>query len=351
MLITNDLHISVQRRGGTTPASQEALRTYQFYSLRKLLQESSDEHLLVAGDLFDSFECQTRDWVETYTVFADWLSSGRKLTLIAGNHDNSSKGDKVSDFTALATVLSGRFSKLVQVIDINQTKWVEDGVLAIAHHADQGLFEAALEAALALQGLKTLILHCNLNNTFAQRSDHSLDLSDEMTRKFKRAGVSILLAHEHNARVVGNVTVLGCQFPTSILDCLESPEKFAHRLVDGELQKIPTWSHATNHGYTEVDWREVTLDRISQVGFVRITGRASANEASEVINAISELRKKASPTVYVIGNSVKIDGLIEAEQLPESFEAAKRFDVMDFLSQHLNGEEMKVVEELLEKSE
>lgn len=345
MLIINDVHISVQRQGGTTPLSQSSLRGYQFAALRRLL-ETDEQHLVCAGDLFDSFEVPSRDLIETYEVFSNWLSQNRRLTLIAGNHDNSSRADKVSSFTLLGRVLSDQYGQAVRVIDINQSGFVEPRVHAVAHHANQALFNEALDAALTkADQFDFLILHCNLNNTFAQQSDHSLDISADRARDFKEAGVHVLLAHEHNPRIVGNVTVLGCQTPTSVLDCLDSPEKFAHTLNDGELKKIRTWDRNGEHGYHEVDWRILHIDPIMN-GFVRVTGKADADEASEVVNQIARFRQKSN--AFVIGNAVQVAGLIEVEELPKSFEAARRFDVMEYISAHLSGEEMEVVNKLLE---
>ena len=43
MLILNDLHIGFRRVGGTTPASQEALRTYLFDNLERASQYQRHE--------------------------------------------------------------------------------------------------------------------------------------------------------------------------------------------------------------------------------------------------------------------------------------------------------------------
>lgn len=349
MLIMNDLHLSVKRKAGTTPASQEALRGFLFDSLRATLDSSNVTHMLVNGDLMDDFDCETRDFVEAYQVFASWLAKGNRLTLVAGNHDWVSRGDKVSSFEALGAVLKGGHPNSVVVVGINETTLVAPGVMALAHYANQDLFDAALEAVLAQAGTyQTLLLHCNLDNPFAQRSDHSLDLSEAMARKFKDAGVSILLAHEHNSRVVGNVTVLGCQFPTSVSDCIESPEKFAHILNAEGLQRITTWSKDADNGYAEVNWRELG-DYMGPAGFIRVAGDALGSEAADVINAIAKFRGRSE--AFVITNATKIDGVAQTEDLPESFEAVKTFDVVAFIHKNLDERERKAFDTLLEKSQ
>lgn len=348
MLIINDLHLSVQRRAGTTPASQEALRTYLFNSLRRLLDESNEDHLLILGDLLDTFQVETRDWVETYLILSGWLGRGRALTLVAGNHDDAPKGEKVSSFAALGRVLSVQ-SAAVKVVGVGASEMVRDGVMAIAHHSNQDLFNQALEAALVSPAsFHTLLLHCNFNNFFAQQADHSLDLSSGMAKRFDERGVKILLAHEHNSRVVGNVTVLGCQFVTSVSDCVASDEKFAHTMCgDGGVTKIRTWDYAEEEtGYTACDWQD--LDKpIVKCGFVRVTGTATAAQASEVVNAIAKFRQASS--AFVVTNAVKVEGIPDSDTLPEQFEVAKRFDVMAYIKQHLTGEEEAVVDALLKE--
>ncbi len=348
MLILNDLHLSVQRKGGTTPVSQEALRGFLYGSLATLLDASPEDHLLINGDLMDGFDVATRDWLDAYLLFSPWLAKGKRLTLVAGNHDWVARGDKVSSFEALGAVLKTAYPDAVTVVGINESSTVAPGVLAIAHHANQDLFDAALEKALALAGsYHTLLLHCNLNNRFAQQSDNSLDLSDSMARKFKDIGVHILLAHEHNHRIVGNVTVLGCQWPTSIADCLDSPEKFAHTLTGSVLMKLITWSADGPKGYTQLDWRGLA-DYTGSHGFIRIAGGAKSSEAAEVINTISKFRQKSG--ALVISNAVAIDGMVQAEDLPSSFEAAKAFDVVAFVHKHLDVRETATFDKLLEQS-
>jgi metallophosphoesterase superfamily enzyme len=90
MLLLNDIHIGVQRKGGTTPASSEAMRSYLFDSLRGVLGTTAETHLVIVGDLFDQFSVSERDWLDTYMLLQSWLfdNPDRKLTLIAGNHDH-----------------------------------------------------------------------------------------------------------------------------------------------------------------------------------------------------------------------------------------------------------------------
>ena len=346
MLIVNDLHLGAQRKGGTTPASQAALRAYQFDSLTELLATTSETHCVVNGDLLDEFEVDTRDLVDTYKVFATWLDAeGNTLTLLGGNHDVKAAGSKVSSFAALCEFLKAAYPDSVKVVAIGETAVVEPGVLGIAHHANTDLFNAALDAALQRTSeYQTLLLHCNYSNHWAEQADHSLNLSEDMANKFKASGVTCLLGHEHNARVVGNVVALGCQFPTSVADCIESKAKFAHILQDGQLVKVQTWAADGVNGYAQVDWRDLA-GHTGEQSFLRVAGEAKSSEAAEVINQIARFRQKSK--AFVISNAVAIDGIVSAESLPASFEAAKAFDVVNFVHRHLDDREKATFDSLL----
>lgn len=361
MLIISDSHFGVSRNGGTTPASKAALKEYLLEKYRDLLRSTDEDHLVVQGDLFDDFECDPSDWMGVYALMLDWVTSksysnlrGKRcrLTLISGNHDNSMRGDKVSAFTMLATILGNTFPDNVEVLDIGQSKYVEPGVYAIPHCANQDLFDLELKKALE-QEPEWLLLHCNLNNTFAQRSDHSLDLSEEWANKFEEVGTRILMAHEHQAREVRNVVVLGNQFSTSVSDCLGNDAKYAHTLVGGHLSKVETWSRGGDDGYLEIDWRDLRsewekLGVSVPAGFVRIVGNASSAEAAQVMNAIATFRKAAPATLFVVTNAVVVEGIAEVDELPEKFRAAEKFDVLDFIRKQFETDEMAVIETLLQ---
>ena len=353
MLILNDIHLGFSRAAGTTPNSREKLRTYLFESLRQCLAETAEKRLLVNGDLFDGFEIAPRDWVEAYQILADWLlNRGDFLTLVAGNHDHSPKGSKVSSFEMLAEVLSKQFGPRVQVVGIDQWAQVVPGVIALAHCSNQDLFNLKLEEIeknlLDLDNdgdTVHVLVHANYDNNFAVESDHSLNIDREMARRLTAAGCKLVFAHVHQARttLAGKVVILGNQWPTSVADCLGNDRKFAHVLRDGTLTPVETWAAAGVVGsFKEIDWRDL---QESNADFVRVVGQASSNEASDVINAISSFRQKSE--CMVITNAVQIDGVAEAEALPATFEAVKKFDVLDFMSKHLDPDEMSVVRELM----
>lgn len=347
MLILNDIHIGVQRKGGTTPASQEALRTYLFSEVQATLKAATDSHVLVLGDLFDDFEVSPRDWIETYEVFSAWLlaTNWHHLTLAAGNHDHSAKGDRVSSFQMLCRVLRDRFDDQVTLVMVDAWAEVDPGVYALAHCVNQDIFDLQL-TEVAKQSPKALLLHANYDNKFAAVSDHSLNVSEEQARALADAGTTLVFAHEHQAKSAlgGAVKILGNQWSTSVSDCLGNDAKFAHILKDGQLTKVQTWAAGGVNGYAQIDWRDLA-GHTGEQSFLRVSGEAKSSEAAEVINAIAKFRQRSK--AFVISNAVAIDGIVSAEELPATFEAAKAFDVVSFVHRHLDDREKATFDSLL----
>jgi hypothetical protein len=247
----------------------------------------------------------------------------------------------------LCTVLKSQFPELFNAVNINQSAKI-DGypVTVLAHCANQDIFDMKLQGILeaGIDVPHYLFLHANYNNGFAAESDHSLNVSEEQAREFVEAGWKLVFAHEHQARTAlgGKVVILGNQWPTSVADCLNNNQKFAHAL-DCELKTVLTWQRSSEHGYVEVDWKDLDSDIVA--GFIKVVGTATSTQAGDVINAIAKFRSKSS--AFVITNGVKIDGIVDTEALPASFEVAKAFDVLDYIKKHLDPAELAVVEGLM----
>lgn len=355
--ILNDIHIGFKRIGGTTPASREALRDMLFTSIEHCLTKA-DEHVIIAGDLFDDFEVEGRDWLDTYRLFGEWLfcHSERFLTLVAGNHDHSPRGSKVSSFETFAHAIQGAYLGNVKVIGINCWEFLRDcDTWVIAHCDNQDVFDEKLQEVLerCAEG-HTVLLHANLHNNFAVESDHSLNVSEEVALAFVKKGVHLAFAHEHQARTfiphgtpadaTGTVTVLGNQFPTSISDCLGNDAKFMHRIGEGPIREHQTWDKDSDiSGFHRILWTELA-DHVDTLGFIRVEGYATMTQAAEVVQAIASFRTKSQ--AFVVANAVKVEGISELESLPADFEAAKAFDVLAFIKNNLEPEEWAVVEKL-----
>jgi UDP-2,3-diacylglucosamine pyrophosphatase LpxH len=351
MYLLNDTHLGCNRVGGTTPASREALRTYIFNYFRNLLNDCGGDDLCILGDLFDAFEVAPRDWLETFNDLCEWCEANfdRSLILVAGNHDVSMKGNKVSSFETLASVLSRQFTNVV-VVGIDKV-YLHGSVYMVAHHRNQDTFDLSLGKLLNLVGQGDyVLLHANYHNKFAEDASNSLNVSEQVAKEFCDRGATLVFAHEHQPRTeiphgaregCGTVVVLGCQYPTSIADCLGNQEKYFWKLASNGLKKLVSWNRDTD--YLEVDWRE--LDG-TQADFVRVVGDATNAEAANVVDALHRFRQKSD--AFVVGNAVKIEGIADIGDLPETFEVAKKFDVMEFIYSRLDEKEAQAIKKIAE---
>ena len=354
MIILNDLHLGCVRRGGVTPSSQEALRTYIFEQFNALLEKANGHDLCLLGDIFDDFEVSPRDWLQAYFMLEAWCRKNTKCKciLVAGNHDISAKGNKVSSFETLTSVLVLQHSN-VCVVGIDDVHLYNGNTWIVAHHRNQDVFDLHLNKVLeGVQPGDFVLLHANYHNKWAEQADHSLNVSEDVALKFTEKGVNLVFAHEHLHRVEiphgtpangGTVVCLGNQIPTSISDCLGNRSKYYWTLEHGSLTKTECW--VADGSYAELDWRN--LDQDAQ--FIRIVGDATNAEAAQVIDAIHKFRQRSQ--AFVVTNAVKIDGIAEMGDLPETFEAAKKFDVMEFVYKQLDGAESEVIKKIVEEME
>lgn len=342
MLIINDIHVGAMRRAGTTPQSQEALRSWIFSEFETLLRIGGDDHIVVLGDLFDAFNVDERDFVQTFLLLKEALQRGTEITLVMGNHDASAKNTKLSSYHALCHVLADVWG-FNYISHEHGFKEVEDGVYAISHCLNQDLFNLEIEKAIEFGGKDDfLLLHCNIKSNFCADSDHSLNLDDDQLGRLMVAGWTIICGHEHQMRTLrgGRVVIPGNQAVTSISDCLNCDGKYYVRL-HGKPELVKYLD--IDEVFSEVDW-ETTALPVNR--FVRVTGTAKAEQASDVVNAIAAMRKNSD--AYVISNAVKIDGVADFAAMTEaSFEDIKGVDVLGLLLEEFDAKEQKVIKELL----
>lgn len=348
LFVLNDLHIGVQRSAGTTPTSSWALRQYVLDYFKSLMDKCTGD-LLINGDMFDGYQIPYSDLLEAFKITNDWLKSGHKLYLSAGNHDLSTNSTKLSSFEFFCMVLKSSHPEQVEVIkgaaDIGEGRYV------ISHVPNQDLFNLELEKVPA--ECKFLFLHCNYDNKFAQEADHSLNLSASQAEIICKRGTAIVLGHEHQGRTIrfadctGWVVVVGNQFPTSVADCLGNSEKYftevdAHG-YEQSVSLVPSWY--AKDTFAQVDWQELASFS-GKHRFIRVSGEAQPEQAADVVNAISKFRNKSD--AFVVTNAVKVmtaDGQME---FAESAEQVKAFDVLSALLEMLTDEEVAVVQSVME---
>ena len=358
MLVINDLHVGVQRKGGTTPQTQQALRNYIRHGLQWLL-DNEDHEIAVNGDLFDAFTVDIVEVMKTYDIFAEWLEGGvRTLNMIQGNHDANPRGDKVSSFHLLCHFLKARFGNAVNVLDsgfaeIGFNPCDNGAVFCIPHMPNQDMFNIEVEKAINSVRVGSityyLLLHCNYKNTFAEHADHSLNLSDDQVGRLIMAGWNLVIAHEHVGYELrsGRVRVVGNQVPSSVSDCIGDDEKNALTIKDGVATYLPTWR--SKGSFAEIDWRELD-DADEGLKFIRVVGECTAEQSAEMVNAVATLRQKHG--AFVISNAAKVDGLAAIEDgVADSLENLATFNVMDELAEVLTSEELDKVKALMGDSQ
>jgi len=351
-LLLNDIHIGVQRSGGTTPATAMQLRAYLLESFAMMVQETPEYDLIINGDLFDAFMVPTADLLACLTILYSALSSGRRAVLIRGNHDWSKDSAKLSAFDFLCRVLSIEFPD--QVVTVTEPMWVDPGIYAIPHMPNQDLFNLAIEQVPAREvGRPLLLLHANYHNGFAVESDHSLNVSEEQAKALIAKGWTLVFGHEHQARNAfhGGAVVTGNQWPSSIADCLNNPggTKYAHvlrcssdRNARWNIEPVHTWAAADD--FAEVEWGDLATFAYT-ARFIRVIGKATAEQAPAVIEAIAKFRQASD--AFVVSNAAQIEGVAEMADLPSSMEQLKAFDVLGYLYEQLDPEQAEVVKKLL----
>lgn len=352
--IFNDTHIGVRRTGGTTAASAAALRAGVQTQFRHLLSlPSNGDDVIINGDLTDQFSLDLNDTFELLQTLQDFLAanSASRLVICTGNHDVSKRSDEMGTAEFLGRLLSTHPNALL----VQAPADLGDGVYAIPHLTNQALFDQALQAVP--QGVEFLLLHCNAMSTFAEHSDHSLNLSREQAVELRGRGITMILGHEHHRRDLmgGKLIVVGNQFPTSIADCV-TPEGRASTgkdclvIEDGAAKRVPTWAPDDTYGFHLVDVQSLMADGCAAysdlLGFVRVTGEVEAEQAADALRAISRLRQTCN--AFVVGNSIKVrHGGEEIEDILDGVEDVRKVDVVSMLMEALTEEQREAVKALL----
>lgn len=345
----NDLHLGAVRSAGTTQATALALRQYLLHNFRRLLSEI-DSDLLINGDLFDSANAPLADVLEAYSCLATWLErTGKCLFLSDGNHDLSKNSTQLSSFQLLAKLLLLRFPEQAahvtgegRAILFKECVAYESPlkVYVIPHVANQDLFN--VELSKVPEDTDYLFVHANYNNFFAVEADHSLNMSEDQAKSLKVR--HIVFGHEHQQRTAlnGKVVIVGNQIPSSVADCLGNAQKCLLQAGDdyfGGYSYTTTWE--AEGDYSEQDWK--SLEDIGR--FIRISGTATAEEASTVISVIAKFRQTAE--ALVITNAVKIEGQNDTENLALSHDEITTFNVLGALLELLTPEEGTKINNLL----
>lgn len=359
-LVINDLHLGVQRTGGTTLSSASALRTFAHNQHTRLLQLAVThgcKRVIVNGDLADAYDIPLMQALSIYETADNFMSAHPDIDVVwsLGNHDLSKDSSKLGTVAFVAALLGMRHSNFT-LVDV-ATTLTDINTHIVPHTSNQDLFD--LELTRIPGGTKWLLLHANLDNIYACASDHSLNLSRDQAKELKKSGMKVVFGHEHQGREIlgGSVIVVGNQFPTSVSDCLAhgDGQKDGNKrcmIIDHDSDThefIATWTPDDDDGwYAVVDWRELPELVEEGSGFVRVEGTAEAAEAAQVIKAISAFRQRSKS--YVVTNAVQIEKVEGLDDLSDSIEDIRSLNIVDMLMEHLDPKQQAAVKALYEES-
>lgn len=327
----SDTHIGAIRSAGTTPVTQYALRQHVLSEFKRLLPSTGD--LLLNGDLFDTNNIPISDVLQTYIILNDWLTQhpDSKLYNATGNHDASRTSNVLSSFQFLGKLL--KLAHPDRYVHIEEPMMTPHGYV-IPHLRNQDLFDHALSQ---VPECPFLFLHANFDNGFAAQSDQSLNVSREQAEICKAR--LIVFGHEHHKRIVGKVIIPGNQIATSVSDWLSPQDKGYVTVTNGKLGYVTSAARAAE--FVELDWRNL---EISDHKFVRVSGEATSEEASDVVNTINAFRKKSD--AFVITNAVAISTGGVKVDFDSTLASVQHFSVLDALKEIMTPEEMAVLEAL-----
>jgi predicted phosphodiesterase len=354
-LILNDVHLGVARSAGTTPQSAAALKDDLLQGFANLLRIGPDK-VIINGDLTDQFDIPLGEALDIYQVMDTWLAETdeHELVVALGNHDLSKDSAKLGTVQFIGALLGMKYPDNFTLID--KPTDIGDGIYVVPHLVNQAHFDLALEAVP--EGTKYLLVHVNYDNNFATQSDHSLNMSRAQAKELTDRGITVVFGHEHQGRTAfgGKVVIVGNQLSSSISDCMAHGDgqtdgkKFA-LILDGDgYWKVQTWSRSGPDGLDEIDWRDLK-DRQDSRAFVRVIGEAEADEAADVIKAISNFRQRIGASTFVVTNAVKVAQLIDTDELDVSAEDVRSVNVVEMLLESLTEEQAAVVRALMEQEQ
>lgn len=284
---------------------------------------------MILGDLFDTHDVAMSDVLKCFVTLTEWLdSNSNMLYLIPGNHDLSKTSTTLSSFEFLA--------QLLLMYDVAKVRYIGEAQMTpygyvIAHVANQELFDAEM---LKVPECDFLFLHVNYDNHFAAQSDQSLNLSAEQAENCLAR--KIIIAHEHNTRQSGKIIIPGNQTCSSVSDWLHSSTK-SKAVIDNGVCTLHVVRTAADE-YAEMDWKHLVP---SSAKFIRVTGEASAAEASLAISAVARYRSTSPALVITSAFRVASE---DGTSFAESLEQVQGFDIWAALREHLTPEQFTKVQ-------
>lgn len=350
--VFNDLHLGVRRVSGTTAEGALKLKSWLMEKFEEdLLGRVADgEHVIINGDLIDSYRIPLADLLEIYEILRSFLGThpNSHVYLALGNHDLSKDSTQIGGVEFLGNVLYDVVDDRLHLVE--QPMLVDGHIYIIPHLVNQEAFDAAIEAVPAAANY--VLLHCNYDNHFAEQADHSLNLSREQALALVTAGKTLILGHEHQARDLmdDNLIIVGNQYPTSVSDCLsprdsDGATKRCIKIEPDGITQVDTWKAEDEFGFTELSISEGPWDTTLK-GFARMTGKVPAEGAYKALSALGALLREGQ--YFVLTNAIEVERIeTDANQALQGVKDVRQIKVMDLLMDLLTEEQKQVVKEVM----
>jgi len=305
-LVITDTHFDPERSAGTTLESRADLDEFILGNLQRVLKEVEHDELIVAGDLFHKVSVSDKTISRCFNILKE-----EKGVILRGNHcEPSMRFGHISSLQLLCELLPNM--KLV----FHNPETINDHHY-IPHCFDQNTFNSWIDE---VPDNKFVFIHCNVDNYFSEEADHSLNISKSQLDFLREKNCKVVIGHEHAARDIESVTILGCLTPTSISDCIGGSKRCA--VIDnGEISFIETWNKSD---FIDVNYTE--LDSIGDQHFIRISGECAIEEFQKISRDISKLR--AESKAFIISNNVKVKSVTKDVL---SLEEVTKINVIDML--------------------
>jgi DNA repair exonuclease SbcCD nuclease subunit len=323
-LIIGDVHQGLNRKTGVTVQSLESFEGDKALALMRVMGDNRDKEVIIAGDLFDSSAVSL---ISIVRMVRTLTAHPRKVYVIAGNHDLSKDSTKLSSLLMFKEWVESMESNVEVVLAPLE---IEEGTWLLPHQVNQEAFDRKL-LLLQSEGAKVVVTHCNYENNFAVEADHSLNMTKEQATMFD----IVVSGHEHNARTLGNVSMIGSFLPCTVDEA--SVDKHCLILEGTLIEKYEHCDQTECCWYEEVDWHDLE-DYATEAGFIKIVGTATSEEAALALNAVAAFRKQSH--AYMIRNAVVLEkvGLEVLEG-----EALDNIDALVLLGKLLSDEHKKML--------
>jgi DNA repair exonuclease SbcCD nuclease subunit len=294
--------------------------------------------IIQAGDLFDSFSCNSETFVEGYMFAASCE------VVLSGNHDVSNNTEKESAVNLLRKTGCTIAWEQPYFFETESTKYT-----LLPHQLTQEKFDTMLASAKNFPNTEKyniLVLHCNFGDQPGTETENYLRpnvaahlMSDEHGGHAMKHFDAIISGHEHNYRepMIG-VTMLGSVLPMSFG---EMTDKFIS--VDGTKECV--WP--VDGRFRSLDYKDFLAYPLdAPLQFIEITGTVDIGETIAINSRIAEWYKTSETLIAIKPNTRSL----KAETDVIMDEDGPKLHWVEKIADSLSADAQEVFKQLLEES-